>query len=94
MIPLSDLMLLLGEIAIISLGSLIIYLSFRAYRRNRSRSMLFLSLGFLMIVAGSMVEEILLEMFRYSMIEAHIAENLLLACGLLVIVYSIYGARG
>jgi predicted Abi (CAAX) family protease len=90
----NEIMLILSEAIIISLGSLIAYVSARAYHRNKSTSMLFMSLGFAVIVIGSLMEELMLELLRFPMIEAHMLENLILAAGLLLIVYSIYGTRG
>jgi hypothetical protein len=94
MTALNDLVLLASEVMIVVLGLLIVYASIMAYRRSRSASMLALSVGFSIIVAGSTVEEVFVELLRYPMIEAHIVENCLLATGLLVIVYSLYGHRG
>jgi hypothetical protein len=45
------------------------------------------------IVVGSVIEEISLEVFHYQLVEAHTLENLAFAVGLLILVYSIYGAR-
>lgn len=93
MIALSDLVLLLSEVIIVSLGGLLVLVSSRAYRRERSRSMLAMSIGFGVIVVGSFIEEILLEVLRYPLIEAHTLENLTEAIGFIILVYSIYGAR-
>ncbi len=94
MIELSDLMLLLSEAAIVALGGVLVYVSLRAYRRNKSKSMLAMSIGFVVILLGSLVEEFSLEMLGYHMIQAHILENSIVAVGLLILVYSIYGVRG
>jgi branched-subunit amino acid ABC-type transport system permease component len=94
MIALNDLLLLISEGAIVALGGLLVYVSAKAYRRERSISMLAMSIGFAVIVVGSLIEEIFLEVFRYQLVEAHTLENLAVAIGLLILVYSIYGARG
>jgi hypothetical protein len=93
MISLNDLLHLLSEAAIVALGSLLVYVSMRAYRRTKSRSMLALSLGFAVIIIEPLVEEILLDIFQFSMDEAHILRNWIVAVGLLVILYSIYRVR-
>jgi len=93
MIALNDLLLLASEAIIITLGGLLVYVSARAYRRGRSKSMLAMSLGFAVIVVGSVIEEVFLEVFRYQFLEAHTLENLTVAVGLMILVYSIYGAR-
>lgn len=94
MIDLSDALLLLSEAAIIVTGGLLVYVSARAYRRDKSRSMLAMSLGFAVIVVGSVIEEVFLEVFQYQLVEAHTLENLAVAVGLMILVYSLYGARG
>jgi hypothetical protein len=94
MIALNDLLLLMSEAAVVGLGGLLVYVSAKAYRRTRSRPMLALSLGFAIIVMEPLVEEVFLDVFQNPMLEAHILRNLIVAVGLLVILYSIYGARG
>lgn len=94
MIALNDLLLLISEVAIVVMGGLLVYVSARAYRRDRSRSMLAMSLGFAVIVVGSVIEEVFLEVLQYQLVEAHTLENLVVAVGLMILVYSIYGARG
>ena len=94
MIALNDLLLLISEAAIVVMGGLLVYVSARAYRRERSRSMLAMSLGFAVIVVGSVIEEVFLEVLQYQLVEAHTLENLVVAMGLVILVYSIYGARG
>ncbi len=94
MIALSDLLLLLSEAAIVAVGGVLVYVSMRAYYRTRNKSMLALSLGFAVIIMQPLVEELFLDVFRNPMLEAHILRNLIVAVGLLIIVYSIYGGRG
>ncbi len=94
MIGLNDLVLLLSEAAIVALGGVLVYVSMRAYRRTKNKSMLALSLGFAVIIMEPLVEEVFLDVFRNPMLEAHILRNLIVAVGLLIIVYSIYGGRG
>jgi len=56
--------------------------------------MLAMSLGFAVIVVGSVIEEIFLEVLRYQLAEAHTLENLTFTAGLMILAYSTYGARG
>jgi hypothetical protein len=93
MITPSDAILLLSEATIVILGAVIVLVSSRAYRRERSKSLLAMSVGFTIIVAGSMIEEVSIELLHYPLIEAHILENVAEAAGFLVLVYSIYGLR-
>jgi hypothetical protein len=93
MIGLNDLVLLSSEAAIITLCSVLVYVSMRAYRRNKSKSMLAMSIGFMVILVGSLIEELIVEMLGYQLILAHALENSVVAVGLLILVYSIYGVR-
>jgi hypothetical protein len=90
----NNLMLFASEATIVVLGVLIIYASIRAYHRGKSKSILVLSMGLSIMIIGSLVQEAFLAVLGTPIIEAHIVENLLLAVGLLVIVYSLYGVRG
>ncbi len=94
MISLTDLLLISSEAAIVLLGGVLVYVSMRAYRRYKSKSMLVMSIGFVVILVGSVLEELFLEILGYSLIESHILENSVVALGMLILVYSIYGARG
>ena len=47
MIGFDDLVLLSSEAAIVALGGVLVYVSMRAYRRNKSKSMLAMSIGFI-----------------------------------------------
>jgi hypothetical protein len=94
MIAFNDILLLLSEVAIVAMGGVLVYVSARAYRRNKSRSMLAMSVGFAIIVLGSLIEEVSLEVLGYQLVEAHTLENVAVAVGLVILVYSIYGARG
>lgn len=93
MIGFDELMLVASEVIIIFLGGLIIYVGVRAYRRTKSRSVLAVSLGFAVMVTGSLAEEIVLQLLPYPMTEAHIIRNSIEAVGLLILVYSLYGVR-
>jgi hypothetical protein len=55
--------------------------------------MLAMSFGFGVIVVGSLIEEVFLEVLHYPLIEAHTFENLTVAIGFVILVYSIYGVR-
>lgn len=90
---LDNLLLLSSEAAIVALCGVLVYVSMRAYRRNRSKSMLAMSIGFTVILVGSLIEESIVEILGYQLILAHALENSVVAVGLLILVYSIYGVR-
>ena len=93
MIDLNDVILLLSEVMIVVLGTVLVYVSLRAYRRGKSKSMLTMSVGFGVIVIGRLTEEVFLKLLGYSLFEAHTLENLTIAVGLTFLVYSIYGVH-
>lgn len=69
------------------------YLSFRGYRRNGSKSMLLLSFGFLLIVAGSLVAGLLFELIGFELHDSYAIDSMVTAAGFFAIIYSIYGTR-
>jgi hypothetical protein len=54
--------------------------------------MLVMSIGFTVILMGSLIEELIVEMLGYRLILAH-ALNSVVALRLLILVHSIYGVR-
>ncbi len=93
MVVANDFALLISEGLIILLAGAIIYTSMRAFRRTHSKAMLAMCLGFTVFLVGTLGEEIAVELLGYQMIEAHILENSIVAIGLFILVYSIYGVR-
>lgn len=93
MIGLIELLHVLSEVAIVALGSVLVYVSMRAFRRTKSRSMLVLSLGFAVIIMEPLIEEIFLNVLELPMDQAHVLRNWIVAVGLLFILYSIYKVR-
>ncbi|MBI4258811.1 MAG: hypothetical protein HY619_07635 [Thaumarchaeota archaeon] len=85
--------LVLIRILIVALGLIITYLSFKSHRQNHSSAMLFLSLGFMLITIGVVIEGVLFEFLAFDLFGAHTVESVIVALGLIAIVYSIYGAR-
>lgn len=81
------------EALIVVLGLLIAYAGIRAYRSNKSKSLLAMSLGFIVMILSTLIEEISLQLFGVQMAEAHVLRNLTVAAGLFVVMYSIYAIR-
>ncbi len=82
-----------SEALIVLLGFVIAYAGMRAYRSNKSRSLLAMSLGFIVLILSTLIEEITLQLFHFGMPQAHIFRNLTVAAGLFVVAYSIYVIR-
>lgn len=89
----SHITLVLVRLLIVILGAIVIYLSFKSHRQNHSTAMLLLSMGFALITIGAVIEGVLFEFFGFDIFGAHTVESILVASGLIAIVYSIYGTR-
>ena len=75
------------------LGTFIVYLAYRGYKRNSSKPLLYVSLGFAFITAGTVVEGILYTVFISDLLVAIIAGAAITVIGLVVIIYSIYSVK-
>ncbi len=79
------------KIVLVLMGAVVVWLSGQAWRRNKSSAMLFLSVGFALITAGSVAAGVLFEFLRYGLLEVSIAEGIVQLLGFGLIIYSIYG---
>ncbi len=81
----------LFKLLIVLLGSVLVYLGMKGYRRNHSKDMIFLSLGFALITAGSVAAGVLFEFLGFQLIEVEIVESIMVILGFSSLIYSIYG---
>jgi hypothetical protein len=75
------------------LGVLISYLSFKAYRRTRARSLGALSLGFAIITCGTFLAGVVHQLLDADFQIGLLIESALIAFGFIVIVYSLYTTK-
>ena len=89
----SEIPLLLRSLkfAIVLLGTVLVYLGVKGYLRTRSKAMVFLSLGFGLITAGSVAAGILFEFLGYQFVDVSIVESIMVVVGFATLIYSIYG---
>ena len=73
------------------LGLLLAYLSLKAYRKSKSKNMLFLSIGFGIITAGSILAGASFEFLGFTLLQVNIVESLMILVGFIMVMYSIYG---
>ena len=73
------------------LGLLLAYLSIKAYRKSKSKNMLFLSIGFGIITVGSILAGLSFEFLGFTLLQVNIVESLMILVGFIMIMYSIYG---
>ena len=80
------------RIVTVVLALLLSWLAVNGYRKNKGKGLLFISIGFGIVSAGTAAEGILFEFFNYSILTVHLIESTVVALGLLFLVYAIYGA--
>ncbi len=85
------LVLRLVKVLLVLMGSVVIWLSGKAWRRNKSGAMFYLALGFALITAGAVAAGVLFEFLGYGLLEVSITEGIVQILGFGLIIYSIYG---
>ena len=75
------------------LGSFIVYLAYKGYRRNAARPLLYTSLGFGLITAGTIVEGLLYVILGADLLPAIATGTVVTVLGFVVIIYSIYSVQ-
>jgi hypothetical protein len=79
---------------IIAFGGLAAFICFKGYKQNHSFSMLCLTIGFALIVAGPQLGMVLLAFSGLGFWEIQSIESALIAFGFVYILHSIYTRRG
>lgn len=75
---------------ILIVGSLITYLSYKAYHRTGQRALGFLAVGFGLVTLGLVLAGFLYELLEVALMTGILLESLLMLLGFLVIAYSLY----
>jgi len=78
------------KIAALVLGVFIVYLAYRGFRRNRSRPLLYVAVGFALITGGTIAEGILYVILGSQLLAAITAGTAITVLGFAAIIYSIY----
>ena len=73
------------------MGTVLVYLGYKGYKRTESKAMIFMSLGFALITAGSVAAGILFEFLGFQLVDVSIVEAVMVIIGFLSLVYSVYG---
>ena len=79
------------KLIIVLLGTILVYLALKGYRRNRGREMIFLAIGFALITAGSVAAGIMFEFLGFQLIDVEIVESAMIILGFASLIYSIFG---
>ncbi|MFB6104159.1 MAG: hypothetical protein ABEJ57_03620 [Halobacteriaceae archaeon] len=83
--------LVVAKLLTVALGLLIAAQAYRGYRRNGSDPMLFVAIGFVFISVGAVIEGVLFEVLGWSIYVSGAVQTTIVAIGMLVILYSLYG---
>ncbi len=75
------------------LGAFIVYLAYRGFRRNRSRPLFYVAVGFALITAGTLAEGVLYVILGSELLTALAVGTAVTVLGFLVIIYSIYAVK-
>jgi uncharacterized membrane protein len=79
------------KLVIVILGSILVYLGVKGYRKNRGKDMVFLTVGFALITAGSVAAGVLFEFLGFQLIDVEIVESTMVILGFASLIYSIFG---
>ncbi len=75
------------------LGAFIVYLAYRGYKRNRSRPLFYVAVGFALITAGTLAEGILYVIVGSDLLAALATGTAVTVLGFFAIIYSIYAVK-
>jgi hypothetical protein len=75
------------------LGAFIVYLAYKGYRRNASRPLLYVALGFALITAATMIEGILYVIVGTDLLVALLISTLITVIAFTAIIYSVYSLK-
>ncbi len=81
------------KLAALFLGAFIVYLAYRGYRRNASRPLLYVALGFCLITVGTIAEGVLYVLVGSDLLAAIATGTSVTVLGFAVIIYSIYSTK-
>ena len=83
----------LTKVVALILGAFIVYLAYKGYKRNSSKPLLYVALGFALITAGTIAEGVLYVLLGSELLSAIATGTALVVLGFVVIIYSIYSVK-
>lgn len=72
------------------LGAFIVYLAYKGYRRNASKPLLYVALGFGLITGATLLEGVMFVILQSDILAAIAIGTVVTVIGFVVIIYSIY----
>jgi hypothetical protein len=82
-----------AKIVALLLGAFIVYLAYKGYRRNRSRPLFYVAVGFALITAGTIAEGLLYVIIGSELLTALAVGTTITVLGFVAILYSIYAVK-
>jgi len=82
-----------AKIVALLLGAFIVYLAYRGFRRNRSRPLFYVAIGFALITAGTIAEGLLYVIIGSELLSAIAVGTSITVLGFVAIIYSIYAVK-
>ncbi|MFC7130514.1 DUF7521 family protein [Haloferax chudinovii] len=83
--------LIVAKLVTMVLGFLIAYQAYRGYRRNHSRPMLYVAIGFVLISFGAVIEGLLFDVVGLTLSDSGTVATIIVAVGMLSVLYALYG---
>jgi uncharacterized membrane protein (DUF441 family) len=82
-----------AKIIALVLGAFIVYLAYRGFRRNRSRPLFYVAVGFALITGGTLAEGLLYVIIQTELLAAIAVGTAITVLGFVAIIYSIYSVK-
>ncbi|MBX0296613.1 MULTISPECIES: DUF7521 family protein [Haloarculaceae] len=83
--------LIVAKLVTMVLGFLIAYQAYRGYRRNNSRPLLYVAIGFVFISFGAVIEGLLFDVVGLTLSDSGTVATIIVAVGMLCVLYALYG---
>ena len=95
MVELSQIFLLtsFAKVVALILGAFIVFLAYKGYKRNSSKPLLYVAIGFALITAGTIAEGVLYVILGSELLSAMATGTAIMVLGFVVIIYSIYSVK-
>ncbi|MHB1908475.1 MAG: DUF7521 family protein [Nitrososphaerales archaeon] len=81
------------QITIVILGIVIVYFAGKGYKKTKSKSLLFLALGFLLVTIGAVAAGLLFEFLDFDIYTVEAVSAASEVLGFILIIYSIVWAK-
>lgn len=82
-----------AQALIVVFGGVVVYYASRSYSRSKSRSILFLAIGFAIVTIGAVAAGILFELLSVGLTTVEAIQAISQAVGFFIIVFSLVGTK-